>query len=506
MSSTDPREAQWERSKRKQFDVLIIGGGISGACLFHHLSTEGYRVLLVEQGDFASGTSQSSTMMIWGGLLYLKDLRFPTVWRLCGSRNRLLSEKSNLVRPQQFRYLLSRNGSRGKLLLNTALHAYWMFGRCRGALPRSSSRFSESSFLDEAAFRESFVYEEAVLDHSDSRFVLHWVLAHQSEETVALNHCALTGMSFNETAGSYNVLLEDKLRQDHKSEVRARLIVNCCGPWADLVNARFGISSPFRHILSKGVFIGVRRFPDHELPLIVDVGDKGDCMSLIPWGPISLWGPTEAGESPLTEAHDIKPEDVTLLLNELNRILLSPQRVEDIVSLRCGVRALVVRTDTPNSESTLELSRKFEIYCDENRPWISVYGGKLTDCVRLARMARRKIKARIGSGSGSPRIPLAKKEPEKSSFPGLLEPTVDVNWCVNQEMCFTLEDYLRRRTNIAQWVPRGGLGWKNENRNHLKRIAEKLPTFDQSAEEHLRLYESKVVNQIDSLLSAVEIG
>lgn len=506
MSSINPREAQWERVKKKQFDVLIIGGGISGACLFHQLCTQGYRVLLVEQGDFASGTSQSSAMMIWGGLLYLKDLRFPTVWRLCGSRNRLVSEKSDLVRPQQFRYLVSRNNSRGKLLLNTALRAYWMMGRCRGALPRSSSSFSENSFLDEAAFRESFVYEEAVLDDSDSRFVLHWILAHQSEETVALNHCALTGVSFNETSGVYTALLEDKLRRDHKSEVRARLIVNCSGPWADLVNTRFGIKSPFRLILSKGVFIGVRRFPDHELPLIMDVGDNGDCMSLIPWGPISLWGPTEAGESSLTEAHDIKPADVTLLLNELNRLLLRPQRVEDIVSLRSGVRALVVRTDTPSSGSTLELSRKFEIYCDENRPWVSVYGGKMTDCVRLARMARRQIKARIGNGSVSPRIPLAQHEPEKSSFPGLLEPTVDVSWCVKQEMCFTLEDYLRRRTNIAQWVPRRGLGWRNENRNYLKRIAEKLPRFDQSAEEHFRLYESKVVNQVDSVLSAVEIG
>jgi glycerol-3-phosphate dehydrogenase len=502
----NPRQTQWDRSKKNLFDVMIIGGGISGACLFHQLCTQGYRVLLVDQGDFASGTSQSSAMMIWGGLLYLKDLRFSTVWRLCGSRNRLLAEQSDLVRRQQFRYLVSQNSNHGKLLLNTVLHAYWMMGRCRGALPRNTSSFSENTFLNEAAFRESFVYEEAVLGDSDSRFVLHWILAHQSEETVAINHCEMSGVSFNDTSGLYTVLLEDKLRKNHKSEVRARLIVNCSGPWADQVNARFGIKSPFRHILSKGVFIGMRRFPDHDLPLITEVGNNGDCMSLIPWGPVSLWGPTEAGESQLSEAQRVKPTDVSFLLNELNRILLRPQRVEDIVSLRCGLRALVVGTNTPTSASTLELSRKFRIYCDEDRPWISIYGGKLTDCVRLASTTADKIKARIGEGSMPSRIPLALNEPEKSRFPDLLEPTVDVCWCVKQEMCFTLEDYLRRRTNIAQWVPRGGLGWKNENRNYLRRIAEELPRFDDSAEEQLQSYESQVANQIDSVLSAVDIG
>lgn len=63
------RSTHWDRLKDAHFDVLIIGGGVSGACLFHHLAGEGYRVLLIDKGDFASATSQSSAMMIWGGLL-----------------------------------------------------------------------------------------------------------------------------------------------------------------------------------------------------------------------------------------------------------------------------------------------------------------------------------------------------------------------------------------------------------------------------------------------------
>src|SRR5882672_6187467 len=137
------RQTQWERLESTSFDVLILGGGISGACLFHHLSSAGYRVLLVDKGDFAGATSQSSAMMIWGGLLYLKDLRFPTVWRLCGSRDRLVKEKATWVRPQQFRYLVSHDGHRGDLLMSTALHGYWLMGRCRGTRPQRRKEFPE---------------------------------------------------------------------------------------------------------------------------------------------------------------------------------------------------------------------------------------------------------------------------------------------------------------------------------------------------------------------------
>jgi len=82
-------------------------------------------------------------------------------------------------------------------------------------------------------------------------------------------------------------------------------------------------------------------------------------------------------------------------------------------------------------------------------------------------------------------------------------PVPNVRWCVEREMCWTLEDYLRRRTNISQWIPRGGLGRNNENRTSLIRMAEDLPPLVQRhAEEAVRLYELKIINQIDQLFAA----
>jgi len=497
------RQTQWEQLKSTSFDILILGGGISGACLFQHLSAAGYRVLIIDKGDFACATSQSSAMMIWGGLLYLKDLRFPTVWRLCESRDRLVREKASWVRPQQFRYLVSQKGRRGGLLMNAALHGYWAMGRCRGARPKQSHSFPETGFLRSEAFANSFLYEEAVVEASDSRFALRWILEGQAENAVALNYCAPLEAQFKHGSGEWNLTLQDQLDAHRQSEVRARVIVNCTGPWTDRVNMQFGFQTPFKHVFSKGVFIGLPRFPNHESPLIMDVGDAGDCMSLIPWGPISLWGPTESANTELADASTIKPADISYLLKELNGFLAEPKSVDDIISVRNGVRALVVNTNSKTNDSTLRLSRKFEVFSDPDRPWISVYGGKLTGCVRLAQIATAKIRRLIGDRSKPRRRNTVESGGvEKTNYPGLSLSVPTLRWCVNRELCCTLEDYLRRRTNIAQWIPRGGLGRHNENRKYLTRVSEELPPNGHAAAEEVRRYESRMIDTLDNVIAS----
>src|SRR5437763_16906059 len=105
-------ERAWLRkaASETEFDVAIIGGGINGACLYHHLALAGFRVLLLDQSDFAAGTSQASAMMIWGGLLYLQNLRFPTVYKFSASRERMIREMKDWVEPSEFRYV--PNGGR----------------------------------------------------------------------------------------------------------------------------------------------------------------------------------------------------------------------------------------------------------------------------------------------------------------------------------------------------------------------------------------------------------
>ena len=94
----------------RTFDVAVIGGGINGVCLYHHLCEAGYSVLLLDKADFAGGTTQASGMMIWGGLLYLRTLDLGTVWRLSKARDRMLRDLNEWVKPCTFRYLPVQRG------------------------------------------------------------------------------------------------------------------------------------------------------------------------------------------------------------------------------------------------------------------------------------------------------------------------------------------------------------------------------------------------------------
>jgi glycerol-3-phosphate dehydrogenase len=97
-----------------EFDVVILGGGINGACLYDTLCRQGYKVLLLDKSDFSAGTSQSSGMMIWGGLLYLRNLDFSNVFELSSGRDQIIRQKTNWVSPERMRYLASAGTGRSK--------------------------------------------------------------------------------------------------------------------------------------------------------------------------------------------------------------------------------------------------------------------------------------------------------------------------------------------------------------------------------------------------------
>src|SRR6185295_8597419 len=119
----------------------------------------------------------------------------------------------------------------------------------------------------------------------------------------------------------------------------------------------------------------------------------------------------------------------------------------------------------------LDISRRHYICRDPHQPWISLFGGKLTDCDRIARETLRAI-APIVSPLRSPTLPQeTDRSLETEFYPSLTEPVPTPDYCLEHEYCRTLDDYLRRRTNIAQWVPRGGLGRDNEHVPELMRIA-----------------------------------
>jgi glycerol-3-phosphate dehydrogenase len=195
------------------------------------------------------------------------------------------------------------------------------------------------------------------------------------------------------------------------------------------------------------------------------------------------------------EAGRITGRDVAELLRLLNAHLASRTAVRDIVSLRSGVRALAVPAVFEPTGDLRRLSRRHRIHPDPVLPWVSVYGGKLSGCLALAADVTRQVETRIGrrpSGAspGSRALPVA---PLEESFPTLNQPVTPAAWSVQHELCCCLEDYLRRRTNIAQWVPRGGLGRRLEFIDHVRGIARVIHSGDiVAAEQDLARYHAAI--------------
>jgi glycerol-3-phosphate dehydrogenase len=501
--SIEFRKNQLEAVKRIDFDVVIVGGGISGASVFQRLALAGYRVLLLEKGDFGGGTSQSSAMMIWGNVTDLRRLSLIKVGQSCRSRENLIRTKSEWVIPHKFRLLPLKNG-RKSLSAYLALYTYWLLGAGRRSIPRYQKDFSESCFLKSENFPYSFEYEEASLESSDARFVLDWILSRRySFDKTAINYCQLSGGHYDSSDKRWHLEINDSIcaREIH---VKTRCVVNAAGVWTDNLNQQFGIDAPYKHVFGKGVFLGIKRPACHASTLMIETKEDAGCLALIPWGPISLWGPTETRVKSADEGFTAAPADIRFLLKQLNRHLSKAVSTEDIVSLRCGVRPLPVKLSFSDKSDILSVSRQYQIHQDRALPWISIYGGKITSCGLMAKRVENLLKNYLPTtpDASENSLSLDVLSPRLESFPNLAEKVPSARHCAEQEMCWNLEDYLRRRTNISQWIPRGGLGSQNENLPHLKKLAKTFCSDDESkADKAIKEYQQKIKREFDDVLA-----
>ena len=439
-------------------------------------------------------------MLIWGGILYLKNFHLRTVHQLCRARDQLIEQMPEKIRAENLRYLPGRESLRNRSAVRAGMILYWLLGSFNRRFPGREAAFAELEVLKAGRFRHSLTFEEAVLKTSDCRFALEWILPFMAPETPALNHCATETANFDAAAGRWQLELRDRL-EGHEAAVTARFVVNAAGVWTDTLNESLGIESPYRHELSKGVYISFRRPESLRQTLVFDTGKDADTLTFVPWGPVALCGPTETRVAEIGEGFRVSPEDIRALLLLANQNLHTRYGVADIVSLRCGIRPLAVRRGFSKAAHSLELSRKHLIHHDHRRQAIAVYGGKLTSCGLLAEQVRAVLGTHLRNGR--PLLsPPALELPATEIFPGLDEPVPSAAWCRDREHCHTLEDYLRRRTNIAQWIPRGGWGVHSENLETLRQIAQVFCPSEAAVGEAIAAYQQSVRERHDDILAA----
>ena len=377
------RKTLKQRAKDEVFDVAIIGGGINGAVAAAALAARGVRTVLVEKKDFASYTSQESSNLAWGGIKYLESYEFGLVWGLCRSRNRLLSAFPSQVKEIRFSAVLPKVFRKPRFLVYLGSWLYWIMGRGFTERPRALNRRDLATELPLVNLEETnggVEYSDAYFIDNDSRFVFKFIRKAIDYGAVTLNYTKLSSGSFDKD--TWTLLVQDQIDQQ-KLEIKAKAVVNATGPFADEICQMLSLKTNFKHIFSKGIHLIVPQLTGVTRVLTFFASD-GRMFFVIPMGPRSCIGTTDTPVKTLPAT--VTMEDREFVLNNINRLLnlTKPLTKEDVIAERCGVRPLVTERGGPDeTDDWLKLSRKHEMSIDRSKHALTIYGGKLTDCINV---------------------------------------------------------------------------------------------------------------------------
>lgn len=382
----DLREQQLERLDQAEFDVLIVGGGINGAVSAAALSAHGLTVALVDRGDFASTTSQESSNLVWGGFKYLENYELPLVWNLCSSRNRLMKAYPTRITEVGFLATLDKTAPFPALLAGLGAFGYWGIGRLATKPPRClSPRMIKRAepVVNTSTAKGGIEYADAYLRDNDSRFVWDFIRTALDAGATAANYVELE--SATRDGDTWTAILKDTTSAGGTIHtIRARAIVNAAGPFVDGLNSSWGLQTKHRIVYSKGIHLVVPRLTDSER-ILAFFDDTGRLFYVIPMADRSVIGTTDTRTT--NAAEGVTDEDRSFLLEQINARLNLDQPLveEDIISERCGVRPLVVTNDGDDKQDTdwTTLSRKHEIEVDRANGVVTLFGGKLTDCLNM---------------------------------------------------------------------------------------------------------------------------
>lgn len=378
------RDASLERIDNGLFDVLIIGGGINGAVSAAVLAGRGANVALIDRGDFGGFTSQASSNLVWGGFKYLESYEFLLVRKLCVSRNRLIKAYPDNIQQIGFLAALDETSPFPPWLAALGGTAYWAIGSFRTHPPRllSAARVkSAEPVVNTSSVRGGVEYYDAYLKDNDSRFVFSFVRSAMDVGATAANYVELVGAE--RVGHTWRATLRD-VEHDRPLTCNTRMIVNATGPFIDGLNAQLGLTTGHRIVYSKGVHLIVPRITGNERVLAF-FDDTQRLFYVIPMGRRSVIGTTDTRvEDPYTE---VTAEDRDFLLGQINARLdlATPLTDADVIADRSGVRPLVVTREGSDQKDVdwTKLSRKHEIEVDKARKVISIFGGKLTDCLNV---------------------------------------------------------------------------------------------------------------------------
>ncbi len=388
------RATHLDRLRDGSFDTLVIGGGINGAVSAASLAGRGANVALIDRGDFAGFTSQTSSNLVWGGFKYMENYELGLVFKLCRSRNRLMRAYPDNIREIGFLAALDARGPFPPWFAALGATAYWVLGQFGTKAPTHLSQEKIEDLepvIDTAGVRGGIEYRDGILVDNDCRFVFSFVRSAIEAGATAANYVELVSADWD--GNRWQARLRDA---DSGEEFRtsATTIVNAAGPFIDEINEAWANPTNHRIVYSKGVHLVVPRLTTHEHHRVLAFFDDTQRLFyVIPMGRRSVIGTTDTRvDDPYTETEQ---EDVDFLLEQINeRVDLdTPLSADDVIASRSGVRPLVVKSGGGDQKDVdwTKLSRKHAVETNAEKNIVSVFGGKLTDCLNVGEEVAAEI-------------------------------------------------------------------------------------------------------------------
>jgi glycerol-3-phosphate dehydrogenase len=373
------------------FDLVVIGGGITGAGIALDAASRGLKVALLEKGDFASGTSSKSTKLIHGGLRYLKQFDFWLVKEVGSERAIVHHLAPHLVLPEKMLLPLIENGSYGKWLTSIGLKVYDILAQVdeddKRKMLGKKEALAREPLLPRKKLKGAGFYSEYRTD--DARLTIEIIKTSLEYKAIALNYSEVTDFLYDADMVA-GVKAKDKV-SGQSFTVSASYVINAAGPWVDHLWALNNSNKGKRLYLTKGVHLV---FPYEKLPVkqsvYFDVPD-GRMIFAIPRGKITYVGTTDTHYNQDKDKVTTDLADAIYLISAVNNMFPSISlEMDDIVSSWAGLRPLI----NEEGKSASELSRKDEIFVS-GTGLISIAGGKLTGYRKMAERVVNRIAAKM---------------------------------------------------------------------------------------------------------------
>lgn len=477
-----------DRLESESFDVLVIGGGITGSGVALDAAARGLRTALVERDDFASGTSSKSSKLVHGGLRYLQQGEIRLVYEALRERERLRKNAPHLVKVLPFMIpILTRDGVVSRKIARAMGSAMWMYdltggwriGKFHRRLKKETA-FAHLPTMPKERLASAYLYFDATVD--DARLCLTVARTAAHHGAVIVNRCRVVELTKDDDGHASGAVVDAGGRL---ITVRAKMIVNAAGVWSDEVRTLDEGADPDSIRPAKGVHITVPWDKvRNDIAVVIPVPKDKRSLFVVPWGrradgtfEHAYVGTTDTDYEGSLDDPQCTKDDITYVLNALNASITTGVTEADITGVWAGLRPLV---KSASSGRTADLSRRHKVKRSSSNV-ISVTGGKLTtyremaqdtvDAVcevlgmrhksttkRLAllgsdgyRQPKERAAAHLADRYGSAAAEVAAlyevdQHLAEPLVPGLPYTKAEAVYAARSEMVVTLDDVLSRRT------------------------------------------------------------